>query len=144
MSLEHFADPFATDPTLGQGRASMLHAPVYPVSGTTSTFSSESSPLIVEPVCPNPGDEPAEANLFGQLVSAYHQQKTLTNQLRSLTFKLNCTRAYLESPTCHEPLALANLRRLKSKRYFVLTLLRANRRHAEQLLGCRINVQDPI
>jgi hypothetical protein len=122
----------------------MLHAPIYPVSGNMSPFSSESSPHVVQPVCPTPGDEPTEVNLFAQLVSAYHQQKTLTNRLRSLTFRLNCTRTYLESPTCNQTLALANLRYLKMKRYGVLALLRANRRQAEQLVGCHVNVQNPI
>jgi hypothetical protein len=122
----------------------MLHAPVYPVNGNIPTFSSESSPHVFELTCPKPADKPEGTNRFVQLVSAYHQQKTLTNQLRSLTVKLNCTRTYLESPTCNQTLAMANLRHLKTKRCGVLTMLRANRRHAEQLLGRRIDGQCPV
>jgi hypothetical protein len=122
----------------------MLYAPVYPVNGNIPTFSSESAPHVLEPVCSPPGDEPADANLFAQLVSAYHQQKTLTNQLRSLTVKLNNTRTYLESSTCNQTLALVNLRHLKTKRCGVLALLRANRRRADRLLGCRNDCQNHI
>lgn len=78
---------------------------------------------------------PLPNNSFARLVELYRSNHVLLNELDSARNKLERARAYLASPTRNPALAAANLVHLKSKHSVVLTLLRANRRQVQGLLG---------
>jgi hypothetical protein len=117
----------------------MLNAPISPVCGinVTSPPLDPTSCLLAfetsEP-CP-PIGLGADPDVFHHLVSTYRRQKSLLDQLHDLDQKRVRALGYLAAPAPHRALGLATLESLKIKRQGILTLLRANRRRAEQLLG---------
>jgi hypothetical protein len=117
----------------------MLNSPLIPVCGiplTSPPLDSTSISLDFEAFELSPPVGLAmDSDLFEQLVSTYRRQRSLLAQLHDLNQERLRAVAYLASPTPHLALGLAHLESLKTKRHGVLTLLRANRRRAEQLLG---------
>jgi len=71
---------------------------------------------------------------FARLVGLYQSNDCLLTELDSLKDKLIRARAYAEFPGSHTGLARANLLRLKVRHSAALTLLRANRVQARDLL----------
>ena len=102
--------------------------PVYGITNSSSDrkVSKTTFPEVKSP-CRN-------LNLVDSLLSNYTRNERLLNELKSLRQKLNRARAYIESPSCNRPFALANLDRLKLKHGAALTLLRASRIESQRLL----------
>ena len=105
----------------------MVTSAYCPVNGMIGASPSTARVSNTGPLLPD--------NTFARLVELYRSNYVLLNELDSSKNKLERARAYLASPTRNPALAAANLVHLKSKHSAVLTLLRANRRQVQDLLG---------
>lgn len=88
----------------------------------------------------------AASNPFGRLVALYQSNGLLLTELNSVGRKMRSAREQAESPGGGSGLARAYLLRLKARHTAALTLLRANRAQARDLLarldagGPRVNL----
>ncbi len=77
---------------------------------------------------------PGGRDLFGRFVNLYQSNEFLIAELASVKKKVVSAQAYLESTGSNPSLAKAQLNHLKVRRSAILTMLRANRLQAQDLL----------
>jgi hypothetical protein len=118
-------------PMAGKGKAMTLTTTLYPVNGMMALPSERMAPESGLP-CGTP--DQAGATAFGRIVALYQSNELLLSALQKVKKNQNSARAYLETSGSNPALAEAYLLQLKAKHSAVLTMLRANRIQARQVL----------